>query len=88
MTLKGTKIKLGSFKVTVKNIKPSIRKKYKTLTLKHSSKGYVSGEDILLKDTLVNPRSKAKYSVSIKKQKNSRNILFISRHTYLRAQKR
>lgn len=27
MTLKGTKIKLGSFKVTVKNIKPSIRKK-------------------------------------------------------------
>ncbi len=71
MTLKGTKIKLGSFKVTVKNIKPSIRKKYKTLTLKHSSKGNISGEDIHLKDMLLYPRSKAKYSVSIKNKKTA-----------------
>lgn len=85
MTLKGTKIKLGSFKVTVKNIKPSIRKKYKTLTLKHSSKGYVSGEDILLKDTLVNPRSKAKYSVSIKNKKQPEHIIHIPTHLSTRA---
>lgn len=93
--LKGTKIKLASFYVTVKKLKTSIKKKYKTVTFEYSPNGWVEKQECLLDAILSNTHSGSKYSVSIKNKKIAEDTAHYSWSqcvegylgTYIRAKK-
>ena len=64
---KSPKIKLGSFKVKVKNIKPRIKKKYKTLKINMSSYDFA----VAVEGVVENPLLKAKYTASVADKKEA-----------------
>ncbi|MEE3427977.1 MAG: hypothetical protein VZQ55_03250 [Ruminococcus sp.] len=63
--------KLGSFKVTVKNKKASIRSKYKTLTLKYNpcNKGVLKKSAVFTSLLVNNPQKGAVYTAKVKNTK-------------------
>ncbi|MBR2280488.1 MAG: hypothetical protein IJ903_06175, partial [Ruminococcus sp.] len=67
--LKGTNFKLASFYVTVKYLRTSIKKKYKTVKLEYNPKGEVYKQECLLDAVLSNMHSGSKYYVKIKNTK-------------------
>lgn len=67
--LKGTKIKNAEFYVTVKKIKTTVKKKYKTVTLYYNPKDEVYKQECLLDAVLSNMHSGSKYNVKIKNKK-------------------
>ncbi len=66
VSLKGTNVTLGSFYVTVKDIKPSIKKKYKSVTLRYNSHGEVEKSGMYLLTVIKNKRENAVYSAKIR----------------------
>ncbi|MBR2108633.1 MAG: hypothetical protein IJ932_01615 [Ruminococcus sp.] len=67
--LKGTNVTLGKFIVTVKDVKASVSKKYKTVTLRNSPYGLVAKHGMYLLTVINHRRADAKYSVEIKNKK-------------------
>ena len=67
--LKGTKIKVGDFKITVKNVKPAIKKKYKTVKLWHSKYGFVKKGNFCVEDIVNDLSIDSKLSVKIADKK-------------------
>ena len=67
--LKGTKIKVADFKITVKNVKPAIKKKYKTVKLWHSKYGFVKKGNFCVEDIVNDLSVDSKLSVKIADKK-------------------
>ena len=67
--LKGTKIKVGDFKITVRNVKPAIKKKYKTVKLWYSKYGEVEKQEFCVEDIVNDLSVKSKLSVKIADKK-------------------
>lgn len=85
--LKGTKI--GSFKVTVKNIKTTI--KDKTVTLRYSKYGNVNLQGFYVAHALNNPHKGAKYTAKLSSDKILKKYTFKDTNysdTYVIAQKK
>ncbi len=69
--IKGTKLKVGDFKITVKSIKPTIKKKYKTVNLRYSKYGRVREEDFCAECIVNDLRPESKLSVKIADKKTA-----------------
>lgn len=69
--LKDVNVKVADFKITVKNIKPAIRKKYKTVKLKYSKYGEVEKQTFCVEDIVNDLSKKSKISVKIADKKKA-----------------
>lgn len=69
--IKGTKTKVAEFDITVKRIKPSIKKKYRTVTLWYSKYGWVKKGEFCLESIINNLSIKSKLSLKIADKKKA-----------------